>query len=427
MSPLTPAESPFAIRVRNLTKAYKVYARPADMLLEALSGRNRHTEFYALREVTFDVLRGEVVGVIGPNGAGKSTLLKLLAGTLDKTGGDVEIHGKVSAILELGTGFHPDYSGRENVITGGMCLGMSKSEVMSKMQSIIDFSELGAVIDQPFKTYSSGMQARLTFATAISVEPDVFIIDEALAAGDTYFVHKCLRRIREICMSGATVFFVSHSEGLIADLCDRAMWIDRGRLVMIGEAEPVTKAYTHSIWELEHERNRAANTDSHERFQRTAETSKYELGGSTVRITGVRLLGPDGEPATVVLNGERAQIAVDWEGETEDDRIYCQFRIDSDRLQAVAGFDPDPFGIYLNEGRPIHGRGRVVFTFPHLELGLGRYYVSVSLCRHMLPKGKEAYLHYLEKALTFSVRRRVDFPVSMVYEPIVETHFEDIA
>lgn len=234
-----------AIRVNNVSKLYKIYPRSSALLREVIMGTPTHSQHWALRNVSFDVPRGHVVGIVGPNGSGKSTLLKIVAGLLDATEGAVEVRGKISSILELGTGFHPDYTGRENIITGGMCLGMSRAEIEEKSEWIINFTELGSVIDQPFRTYSSGMQARLTFSTAISIDPDILIVDEALAAGDSYFVAKSFKRIREICSSGATVLFVSHGTNQVAQLCQSAVWLDQGIVREVGSARDVAKHYDY--------------------------------------------------------------------------------------------------------------------------------------------------------------------------------------
>jgi ABC-type polysaccharide/polyol phosphate transport system ATPase subunit/SAM-dependent methyltransferase len=229
--------------VNNLVKEFEVYESPLDLALEVLTRRPRHTKFRALNGVSFEVARGEVFGIIGPNGAGKSTLLKIITGVLNATSGTVDIAGRVTAILELGLGFNPEYSGRENVYLSGLLYGMDKAEVDRKIESIISFAVLGEFIDRPVKSYSSGMRARLAFSIATAVDPDILIIDEALAAGDAAFVQKCLRRIRELCSGGRTVLLVSHGTGILAQFCKRVMWIERGEIRMLGPAIQVVQAY----------------------------------------------------------------------------------------------------------------------------------------------------------------------------------------
>jgi lipopolysaccharide transport system ATP-binding protein len=405
-----------AIRVRGLSKVYRLYARPRDMLIEMATRRPRHAEFWALRDVSFEVARGEVVGVVGRNGAGKSTLLKVLAGTLDKTAGEVEVRGKVSAILELGTGFHDDYTGRENIYMGGMCLGMSRAEIDRKYDSIVAFSELADVVDRPFRTYSSGMKAKLTFSTAISLEPEILILDEALAAGDAYFVSKCMQRVREICSSGATVFFVSHSMQLIQELCTRALWIEGGRLIHEGKAANVAAAYTQSVWSESERRNREANDRA---LAATVETGRYEVGGAGVRITGVRLLDAAGTDKALFDHGEPFRVRIEWEGASEREKVFASVRIDGDLHHAVVGIDGSEYG-FLQGGKAVSGRGAVEYEIPALHLAQGTYFVTCAVRYLAYPRSRDDYLHYREKVAHFSVRHPGRHPgAKTVYDPPV--------
>ena len=238
----------FSIQVVGLSKMFHLYSRPLDLVKELVLRRSTHRELWALKELSFQVKQGEMVGLIGRNGSGKSTLLKILVGVLDKTHGEITINGSVSSILELGTGFHPDYSGRQNIFMGGMCLGMSRRDIESKLDWIIDFSELHDFIDQPLRTYSTGMKARLAFSTAISTDPDILFIDEALSVGDVKFQRKCFDMMDQCRVKGRTIILVSHDLNTVSSFCDKAMLLDGGRIVKYGEPREVTKEYYHLLY-----------------------------------------------------------------------------------------------------------------------------------------------------------------------------------
>jgi lipopolysaccharide transport system ATP-binding protein len=236
------------IRASGLSKVFTIYKKPHDILARLFSRQVRSQEFRALQDVSFELRRGEVLGLVGRNGAGKSTLLKILAGTLTPSGGKIEVMGRVSAILELGTGFNPDFSGRENIYLGGLCLGMTRAEIDSRVDEIIDFSELRDVIDQPFKTYSTGMQARLTFSTVTTADPDLLIVDEALSVGDARFQLKSFGRFEEFRRQGKSIILVSHNMNTITGFCDRAILLERGQVLLDSSPNAVATFYQRLLF-----------------------------------------------------------------------------------------------------------------------------------------------------------------------------------
>lgn len=255
----TTAGSPeAAIAVSSLSKAYHVYEAAHDRLKQLLypglsrmvgkEARAYHHEFWALRDVSFEVRRGETIGVVGRNGSGKSTLLQIICGTLAPTGGTVVTRGRIAALLELGSGFNPDFTGRENVYLNGTILGLSRDEIERRLDEIFRFADIGQYIDQPVKTYSSGMVVRLAFSVAINVDPDILVVDEALAVGDELFQRKCYSRIEAIKNNGATILFVSHSGSAVVELCDRAVLLDAGEKLAIGEPKHVVGLYQKLLY-----------------------------------------------------------------------------------------------------------------------------------------------------------------------------------
>lgn len=237
--------SEIAISVQNISKVYKLYGSHVDILKEFLNpfGKKYHQDFYALKDVSFEVKKGETVGIIGENGSGKSTILQIIAGVLTPTNGHVIINGKVSALLELGTGFNPELTGIENIYFSGMVMGLSEEEIDSKIDNILSFADIGEFVYQPVKTYSSGMYVRLAFSIFANIDPEVFIVDEALAVGDAYFIHRCMLRFHELQKQGKTILFVSHDADAIKRLCKRALWINQGAVMMLGDSSEVVDNY----------------------------------------------------------------------------------------------------------------------------------------------------------------------------------------
>lgn len=256
--------SEIAISLKNVSKCFKRYTRPAERLKEILvPGKSRVDEFWALRDISLEVPKGETLGVVGRNGSGKSTLLQILAGTLTPTTGEVSVKGRVSALLELGSGFNPEFTGRQNVFFNGRLLGLSQREIEQKFDDIAAFADIGDFIEQPVKTYSSGMFVRLAFAVAVNVDPEILIVDEALAVGDIVFQHRCMRRMRDLMDRGVTTLFVSHDSGAIKTLCNSAIMLHDGVIHTAGLPNAVIIEYIKTVTELELEITQT-EVESHE-------------------------------------------------------------------------------------------------------------------------------------------------------------------
>ncbi len=278
----------FQVIARDLSKEYRIYDRPVDRLLEAFSRRPWHKVMKSLDGISFTLEKGRSLGIIGDNGAGKSTLLKILVGTLSPTRGSFEVAGRVAALLELGAGFHPEFTGRQNISLSASLMGIPPDEIEERKEEIIAFSELEDFIDQPVKTYSSGMHVRLAFGIATSVDADVLIIDEALAVGDHSFQRKCVDRMTAFRASDITMLICSHSMYHIQELCDTVLWIDRGRAVRFGNPQEIVSEYE------DHCRNRDSNRGAEE--AKTAAPVEKDC-----RITYLGIETPDGRPLTTIV------------------------------------------------------------------------------------------------------------------------------
>lgn len=303
------------IQVDNLSKVYKLYDKPVDRFKEALNARHKsyHKDFYALKNVSFNIRRGETVGIVGKNGSGKSTLLKMLTGVATPTEGNIQVNGKISALLELGSGFNGEYSGVENIYLNGTIMGISREEMKKRYDDIVQFADIGDYIYQPVKTYSSGMFVRLAFAVAINVNPEILIIDEALAVGDTRFQLKCMDKFLEFKKRGIAIIFVSHDVNAIKRFCDRTLWINNGELIEDGQTDIVTDKYLDYLRMLDVDAG--VTHDSEKPKTEKQEQEKDVTINKKVEIAELRKVSIFNEKNLNVENishGEKVKVKVDY-------------------------------------------------------------------------------------------------------------------
>jgi lipopolysaccharide transport system ATP-binding protein len=352
--------SDIAIKFEGLNKCYHIYENPRDRLMQIFSrGRKYYKEFWALKDVSFEVKRGETVGIVGRNGSGKSTLLQLICGTLNPTSGSVRVNGRIAALLELGAGFNPEFTGRENVYMNGFVLGLTKEEIDACFDDIAAFADIGEFIEQPVKTYSSGMYVRLAFAVIAHVKADILVIDEALSVGDVFFVQKCMRFLRDF-MEHGTVLFVSHDTGAVLNLCKRAIWLKGGGIELVGNPKTVIETYLADLQESKQGQSNPVNTDKSEPPFRKQEDFRdmrldfinstslrndielfefrpeaHSYGKGHAFIESVQLVDARGMPLSWVVGGEEVSLIID-----------CKFK--SDVFSPIVGFYmKDRLGQYL--------------------------------------------------------------------------------
>jgi lipopolysaccharide transport system ATP-binding protein len=370
-----------SVTARNISKSYRAYSkdRPGTLqeaVVRGLRGLRAGKKFWALQEVSFDLEPGRMMGVIGANGAGKSTLLRLVGGVGRPDQGSLEVNGRIGALIDLGAGFHPDLTGRENVYINGVISGLTRQEVGRQFEAIVSFAELEAFIDSPLRTYSTGMQMRLAFAIAVHIQPEVLLIDEVLAVGDLAFQRKCLDRIAYFKQQGCAILLVTHDISLVEQLCEQALWLRQGRVAASGPAVAVAQAY---ITEMRAETQR--RTPSEQRVTRTPQgvelrLNENRLGSQEMQIERVSLRPSGGQPGTEIDSGEGLRVEIEYNAPlpipspifgvtvTRADGLVC-----SDLSTGSAGLALPT----------LHGQGVIALNFDRLDLAGGDYYVDVGV------------------------------------------------
>jgi ABC-2 type transport system ATP-binding protein len=353
-----------AVVVDDVSKRFRLYRERNNSLKAALMRGRRATydEFWALRNVNFEIPVGSTFGLIGENGSGKSTLLKCIARILETDGGSIRTQGSLAALLELGSGFHPELSGRDNVFLNGSILGMSKADIESKFDKIVDFAGIGAFIDQPVKNYSSGMYVRLGFSVAINVDPDILLVDEVLAVGDDAFQDKCMEKFAEFRRAGKTVVIVSHAMGSMRSLCTEAVWLNKGEVAEIGPANDIVDSYV--------------DAGHAERHEATEISSEARWGSGEARLTRVEVLDSDGEASSRFRPGDKVVFRIGFETSQTIEKPVFGLALETLSGVYVWAFHSRDGGFVPDQ---ISGRGSIDLTVPSLPLQEGTYDLNASI------------------------------------------------
>ena len=409
-SPMSSDE--FAIRVTNISKCYEIYATPRDRLKQfvlprvqrrlRLQARQYYRDFWAVKDVSFEIKRGETVGIIGRNGSGKSTLLQMICGTLSPSSGSIETNGRIAALLELGSGFNPDFTGRENVYMNASVLGLTKNEIDQRFDDIVAFADIGDFIEQPVKTYSSGMMVRLAFAVIAHVDADILVVDEALAVGDAFFTQKCMRFLRAFIKTG-TVLFVSHDTGSIKSLCNYAVWLEKGQVLQEGNPKEICELYLEAFYEAQQGKGSSTRLKAYKKpdeslpikdqrlefinssnlrndlqvFKFDPEAASFGKGGA--RIDNVRLLDAAGNALAWIVGGEKVSLRISVSVFQDLDSPIIGFHVKDRRGQELFGDNTflsySDKTVYCEEGSELQAE----FTFHMPLLPAGEYSISTAV------------------------------------------------
>jgi lipopolysaccharide transport system ATP-binding protein len=419
--------SDIAIKVSNVSKHYQIYDQPLDRLKQSIyRGRKQfYKEFKAIEDVSFEIRKGETVGVIGRNGCGKSTLLQIICGTLTPTTGTVETYGRIAALLELGAGFNPEFTGRENVYMSCALLGLSPEETDARFDDIAAFADICDFIEQPVKTYSSGMYVRLAFAVNIVSEPDIMIVDEALAVGDMNYQAKCMTALARIQEDGATVLFVSHDVGAVKSLCSRGIYLEHGMVKIIGKASDVAELYIRNMREEMNEEqskytSASTSSDSKQKHYSDEQTMKtdevvfkssdefnkrvaafrYGLGGA--RITCADLLDNYGQSIVNVEFDQEVNIVIYFETDIEEE-ISCNYYIADEKRNLVIGAGMKAAGRELLKSKK---GGRYIVTYKtRIPLREGNYSIQLQLTKPIIMDQSAEFIDVIDDAIIFKVSR----------------------